>query len=177
MDNRGWDGWMASLTQWTWVWVRLWCWEGLGSGREGDDRGWDGWMASLTRWMWVWVNSGSWWWTGILWFMGLKRVRHDWATELKNSDSIQNHILLFTAQASQRRYLWWVGERFFAGLFYYLLIDDISWPLTQGHGDHLQYYCLENPMDRGAWWATVQEVAKSQTQLKRLTWHMHARPF
>ena len=100
----------------------------------------------------------------------------DW-TELKNSDSIQNHILLFTAQASQRRYLWWVGERFFAGLFYYLLIDDISWPLTQGHGDHLQYYCLENPMDRGAWWATVQEVAKSQTQLKRLTWHMHARPF
>ena len=45
---------------------RLWCWEGLGAGGEGDARGWDGWMASLTRWMWVWVNSGSWWWTGIL---------------------------------------------------------------------------------------------------------------
>jgi len=43
---------------------RLWCWEGLGAGGEGDARGWDGWMASLTRWMWVWVNSGSWWWTG-----------------------------------------------------------------------------------------------------------------
>ena len=28
---------------------RLWCWEGLGAGREGDYRGWDGWMASLTR--------------------------------------------------------------------------------------------------------------------------------
>ena len=28
----------------------LWCWERLGTGREGDDRGWDGWMASLTRW-------------------------------------------------------------------------------------------------------------------------------
>ena len=38
-------------------WKRLWCWEGLGAGGEGDDRGWDGWMASLTRWMWVWVNS------------------------------------------------------------------------------------------------------------------------
>ena len=52
---------------------RLWCWEGLGEGGEGDDRGWDGWMASLTRWTWVWVNSGSWWWTGrpgMLWFMG-----------------------------------------------------------------------------------------------------------
>ena len=40
-------------------WKRLWCWEGLGAGGEGDDRGWDGWMVSLTRWRWVWVNSGS----------------------------------------------------------------------------------------------------------------------
>ena len=39
-----------------------------------------------------------------------------------------------------------------------------------GHGNSLQYSCLENPMDRGAWWApmepTVHWVAKSQTQLK-----------
>ena len=45
-------------------WKRLWCWEGLGAGGEGDDRGWDGLMASLTQWTWVWVNFGSWWWTG-----------------------------------------------------------------------------------------------------------------
>ena len=66
-------------------WKRLWCWEGLGAGGEGNDRGWDGWMASLTRWTWVWVNSGSWWWTrrpGVLWFMKSQRVGHDWATEL-----------------------------------------------------------------------------------------------
>ena len=66
-------------------WTRLWCWEGLGAGGEGDDRGWDGWLASLTRWTWVWVNSGSWWWTGrpgVLRFMGSQRVGHDWATEL-----------------------------------------------------------------------------------------------
>ena len=31
-------------------WKRLWCWEGLGAGGEGDDQGWDGWMASRTRW-------------------------------------------------------------------------------------------------------------------------------
>ena len=31
-------------------WKRLWCWEGLGAGGEGEDRGWDGWMASPTRW-------------------------------------------------------------------------------------------------------------------------------
>ena len=62
---------------------RLWCWEGLGAGGEGDDRGWDGWMASLTRWTWVWVNSQSWWWTGrpgVLQFVGSQRVGHDWAT-------------------------------------------------------------------------------------------------
>ena len=66
-------------------WKRLWCWEGLGAGGEGDDRGWDGWMASLTQWTWVWVNSRSWWWTGrpgVLWFMGSQRVGHDWVTEL-----------------------------------------------------------------------------------------------
>ena len=38
-----------------------------------------------------------------------------------------------------------------------------------GHGNPLQYSCLENPMDRGAWWATVLRVAKSQTQLKGST--------
>ena len=37
----------------------------------------------------------------------------------------------------------------------------------EGHGNPLQYSCLENPMDRGAWWATVHKVAKSQTQVKR----------
>ena len=32
-------------------------------------------------------------------------------------------------------------------------------------GNLLQYFCLRNPKDRGAWWATVHEVAKSQTRL------------
>ena len=35
-----------------------------------------------------------------------------------------------------------------------------------GHGNPLQYSCLENPMERGAWWATVHGVAKSGTCLK-----------
>ena len=46
---------------------RLWSWERLKVGGEGDDRGWDGWMASLTQWTWVWVNSSSWWWTREAW--------------------------------------------------------------------------------------------------------------
>ena len=40
-----------------------------------------------------------------------------------------------------------------------------------GNGNPLQYSCLENPMDRRAWWATVHGVAKSQTRLKRLRTH------
>ena len=38
-----------------------------------------------------------------------------------------------------------------------------------GHGNPLQYSCLENPMDRGAWWATVHSVEKSQTWLTQLS--------
>ena len=40
-----------------------------------------------------------------------------------------------------------------------------------GHDNPLQYSCLENPMDGGAWWTTVHGVAKSQTQAKRLSTH------
>ena len=36
----------------------------------------------------------------------------------------------------------------------------------EGHGNPLQYPCLEKPMDRGAWWAMVHSVAKSRIQLK-----------
>ena len=40
-----------------------------------------------------------------------------------------------------------------------------------GQGNPLQYFCLENPMDRGAWWAMIHRVTKSRVELKRL--HMH----
>ena len=42
-------------------------------------------------------------------------------------------------------------------------------PPGEGNGNPLQYSCLENPMDQGAWWATVHGVAKSQTQLSDFT--------
>ena len=61
--------------------------------RKGEDRGWDGWMASPTWWTWVWVNSRSWWWTGrpgVLQFMGLQRVGHNWVTELNWTEKHHN---------------------------------------------------------------------------------------
>ena len=39
----------------------------------------------------------------------------------------------------------------------------------KGNGNPHQYSCLQNPMDRGAWWATVQGVVKSWTQLSDFT--------
>ena len=72
----------------SWPIGKDWCWEGLGAEGEEDDSGWDGWMASLTWWTWVWVNSGSWWWTGrpgMLQFMELQRIGHEWVTELTNN--------------------------------------------------------------------------------------------
>jgi len=42
-----------------------------------------------------------------------------------------------------------------------------------GNGNPLQYSCLENPVDRAAWWATIHGVAKSQTQLEQLSTFLH----
>ena len=46
----------------------------------------------------------------------------------------------------------------------------------EGNGKPLQYSCLENSMDGGAWWATVHEVAKTRTRLSdfTFTFHFHA---
>ena len=61
-DDRGWDGWMASLTQWTWVWVnsRSWWWtrrpgmlQSMGSQRVGHD-----WMTELN---WIVLNNKVCW--------------------------------------------------------------------------------------------------------------------
>ena len=41
--------------------------------------------------------------------------------------------------------------------------------IGEGNGNPLQYSCLENPKDRGAWWATISGVAQSWTQLKQLS--------
>ena len=63
--------WCKELTHWK----RLWCWEWLRAGREGDNRGWYGWMATPTQWTWVWASSERWCRTGS------QRVGQDWATE------------------------------------------------------------------------------------------------
>ena len=49
------------------------------------------------------------------------------------------------------------------------LIPGSGRSLGEGNGNPLQYSCLENPMDGGAWWATIHRVAKSRTGLSDFT--------
>ena len=121
---------------------RPWCWERLKVGGEGDDRGWYGWMASLTQWTWVWVNSTSWWWTGrpgVLWFMGSQRIGHDWVTELN-----------WTADKESFCYAGDPGS-----------VPGLRRSPGEGNGNPFQYSCLENSIDRGAWWAILHKVTES----------------
>ena len=58
------------------------------------------------------------------------------------------------------------------------LRDSVSVPGSgrspgEGHGNPLQYSCLENPMDGGGWWATVHGVARSRSRLSDFTFTFH----
>ena len=98
-DDRRWDGWMASLTQWTWVWASSWRWwrtkkpgllQSMGSQRVGHDRVIEQQQAQIRASVWVWrilifiylftiylfIYFGFWY---------LKRglfINHDWETLL-----------------------------------------------------------------------------------------------
>ena len=136
-------------------WKRPWCWEGLGAGGEGVGRGWDGWMASLMRWTWVWVNSGSWWWTGrpgVLRFMGSQRVGHNWATELNWTEWLPWGFLDISSGKESARSAGASGDA--------CLIPESGRSCGEENGNPLQYSCLGNLVDRGAWWVLVHGVAE-----------------
>ena len=56
---------------------------------------------------------------------------------------------------------------------YYLVSIKCGFFFKSSNGTPLQYSCLENPMDGGAWWAAVHGVAKSQTRLSNFTFIFH----
>ena len=58
----------------------------------------------------------------------------------------------------------------------FFICESLAESTREGNGTPLQYPCLENPMDGGAWWAAVHGVAKSRTQLSdfTFTFHLHA---
>ena len=75
----------------------------------------------------------------------------------------------------------WAFLPFVALGFIYQVMECFKFPLPkefngEGNGTPLQYSCLENPMDGGAWWAAVHGVVKSWTRLSdfTFTFHFHA---
>ena len=73
-------------------------------------------------------------------------------------------------------YLSHCGSSFMSLVVDYFFSDRFYWVSGEGNGTPLQYSCLENPMDGGAWWAAVHGVARSQTRLSNFTFtfHFHA---
>ena len=67
-----------------------------------------------------------------------------------------------------------VGKESTCGLRPTDSISGLGGSTGEGNGNPLQYSCLENPTDRGAWWATVRGVLKSRTWLKQLSTHAHS---
>ena len=137
---------------------------------EGDTRGWDGWMASLTQWTWVWASSGSWWWTGkpcVLQFMGSQSWTwlRDWI-ELNWTVCIcLLYIHMHKSSEERTRYIlkglpWWL-RWWSICLMQQTQVQSLGWE------DLLENGMATNSsiLDRGAWWAPVHGVAKSQTWL------------
>ena len=81
---------------------------------------------------------------------------------LENGDGVSNYLMGR-----------WMGLHENTGkVLAFCLISSPSQPGV-GNGNPLQYPCLGNPMDRGAWQATVHRSAKTRTRLKRLSMHAH----
>ena len=64
---------------------------------------------------------------------------------------------------------WWLELKQLIKCIVQYIINDCNSVTLEGNGNPLQYSCLKNPMDGGAWWAAVHGVAKSQTWLSDFT--------
>ena len=100
--------------------------------------------------------------------MGLHRVGHDWS-DLAAAAAAARSIL--PGESHGRRSLVgcspWGREE--SDMTERLHFDFSLSCIGKGNGNPLQYSCLENPTDAGAWWAAVSGVAQSRTQLKWLS--------
>ena len=146
-DNRGWDGWMASLTRWAWVWVNCgsWWWterpgmlQFMGTQRVGHD-----WATELN-----WTEDG--WATCVCRIVSLKVCLYvcSGLTILIETVGFPGNSVVNcpSANAGNTRDV--------------VLIPGSGKSPKEGNGTPLQYSCLENAMDRGGCRATVLGVHK-----------------
>ena len=176
-------------------WKRPWFWEGLGAGGEGDDRGWDGWMVHwLNAHEFGWtpgVGDGQ---GGLACWDSWGRKESDttewlnWTELSEQPYSLSKTVTNFLHLCGSSDPSWHLVEENRNSLDSNLCqvkgfpedsmvrnlaangrdvgLGSRSGRFTgEGNGNPLQYSCLENSMDRGAWWTTIHGVIKSQTQL------------
>ena len=90
-------------------------------------------------------------------FFQISRISNVFPVFLQNSQMIKYPTLIVFFFPLLKLYIY---------IFWTTIVLKI---IGEGNGNPLQYSCLENPMDGGAWWAAVYGVSQSQTQLKRLS--------
>ena len=155
-DDRGWDGWITSPTQWTWVWA---------NSRDGEGQGS---LACYSPWD-PKESMGS----------DFQNVGHDWMTEQQEGKLLLVHWMLgnpralhfhskinhgvhhqITSPYQMRCGLpqWLMVKTLPANAGDTGLTSGLGRSLAEGNGNPLQFSCLEDPMDRGAWRATVHGV-------------------
>ena len=180
-DNRGWDGWMASPTEWTWVWVSSgsWWWTGkpvvlrsMGSQRVRHD------WATKLNWRWqleerfLFSKLGSanyhlWgkWCFGLVSYKVLLEHFHahsfTYCPTAPHSSTLAWKIP-WMKEPGRRQYM---GSLRVGQLRFAFSLSCIG----EGNDNPLQCSCQGNPRDGGAWWAAVYGVAQSRTWLKRLS--------
>ena len=145
--------------------------------------------SSTLAWKIPWMEE-----PGGLYCMWSLRVRHDWATSLllftfrhwrgrwqptpvflpgesQGRGSLVGFRLWGRTERTQLKQLSSSSSKYTINCYFVNEIYPIEPIYGEGNGNPLQYSCLENPVDRGAWWAAVHRVAQSQTRLKRLSMH------
>ena len=155
-DDRGWDGWMASPTQWTWVWVSFgsWWWTGkpgvllsMGSQRVGHDWATDLQYACLENPM----DRGTWWVT----FQGSQSVNHHWAT---NTFTFFFHIWISRVEFGG-------NNQFHIFIYFHSQLDSIKNFQTQNASSGSNQGWNLCHLNWKHWALTTGQPVKSQTYL------------
>ena len=93
-----------------------------------------------------------------------------WQIDVETRETVTDFIFLGSKTTANGDCSHEIKRRLLLGRKAMINLDNI---FGEGNGTPLQYSCLENPMDGGAWWAAVHEVAKSQTRLSNFTFTFH----
>ena len=119
--------------------------------------------SSILAWKISWAEEAR-----RLQFMGSQRVRHDWATKYTHIWKLNNKWALGRAKQLYLCYITWIIGFFDGSVVNEYVYNAGDMGLIpgperspgEGNGSPIQYYCLENPMDRREWRTTVHRINK-----------------